>query len=74
MEKVSSYLSELVVAGALPAANALLGRDRMRMATIRACSGCAADYEDPDATAWAEDIGENDEPEEPAPAAGITGS
>jgi hypothetical protein len=68
VEKLSAYPSELVVAGALPAANALLRRDRMRVETIRACSGCAADYEDPDATAWAEDIGENDEPEEPAPA------
>jgi len=67
VEKLSGYLSELVAAGALPAANALLRQDPMRVATIRACSGCAGDYEDPDATARTDDVGENDEGKESVP-------
>jgi len=39
----------------------------MRVATIRACSGCAGDYEDPDATAWTDDVGKNDEGKESVP-------
>jgi hypothetical protein len=38
-----------------------------RVATIRACSGCAGDYDDPDATAWTSGFGENDEEDEPEP-------
>jgi hypothetical protein len=37
------------------------------VATIRACSGCAGDYDDPDATAWTAGFGGNDEEDEPEP-------
>lgn len=41
------------------------GRVTSALATIRACSACAGDYEDPDRTAWTPDnpdAGEEDEP------------
>jgi hypothetical protein len=60
MEK-SAYLHQLVVAGALGAADALLRQGQMRMSALRACSGCSGDYEDPDATTWTEESDEDDE-------------
>ncbi len=40
---------------------------RLRLARLRACSSCAGDYEDPDRTAWTEDVLEEDDGEQPTP-------
>jgi hypothetical protein len=40
---------------------ALFSERNRRKPFVRACSGCAGDYEDPDRTAWTEEIDERDE-------------
>jgi hypothetical protein len=37
--------------------------NRLRIERLRACSGCAGDYEDPDRTAWTEEDPEEQDPE-----------
>jgi hypothetical protein len=38
---------------------------KLQIARLRACSSCAGDYEDPDATAWIDEAIEDDDGERP---------
>lgn len=53
--------------GRLPAWGSTAEAGPQGVATIRACSGCAGDYDDPDATAWTAGFGGNHEEDEPEP-------
>jgi hypothetical protein len=53
----------LAGAGASGDTNIAAFENRRPIERLRACSGCAGDYEDPDRTAWTEEGHEEEDPE-----------
>lgn len=66
--KTGALLPGPFTANYLPSADTAVREGGSRIRRIRACSGCAGDYEDPDAAAWAEDSGEKADGEDSLPA------
>jgi hypothetical protein len=49
-----------------PRTQTALSQNAERDVRLSACSGCAGDYEDPDATSWIEGFAGDEESEQPA--------
>lgn len=71
MENFCAPLLKLDGAAAKVDGGSAAFENRQRLERLRACSGCAGDYEDPDRTAWTEEAAEEEDAEAEPGAPGI---